>query len=357
MTIGSKLDTYTLGNITYAGTPLLVEPEATNVTSILLPDGSGPDHGFPYHFNRTDFFGMVSERKIIIKYKYYDPETGEKRWDNSRSQAHSVYLYGAYSAQGSPDPALGAFAYKAEGVFTYEYQHPHGSPLPFWGYRYKRLVIGNQVYGVAMDLTPQGYQDRVFIDNIALHRIKYPPNPGANVPNGFPTSQHTNGYPTISASAALGWHSDYDYPWYNPVYPEAVGPQENPNPQHQIVWQRGTLWVVGAIAQRRRGFMNRSGSGGDSNPDQGSWNLGAYDPIGPEHFPGGQFVFGGTHWSTGYVKKYYYDERFIKIGPPPHYPQVYSGFGVQKGDFNEETWNFRPPPSKLSWIRPDFRRG
>jgi len=127
----------------------------------------------------------------------------------------------------------------------------------------------------------------------------------------------------------------YDYPWHNPVGPEpdrgaAYNPSENQ--PLGLVYQRGTLHVYGSIAQRRRGFMNRSGSIRDDNPDiQNFWNWDNY-------------VFGGAHYPTGYEKDYHYDERFYYV-QPPHYPEVYQdSVAGRLSAFAETAWNYRVPP-------------
>ncbi len=295
MTIGTKGNAYPIGNILYNSTPV----------------GQKPDD--PDNLNTVDYFGLVSESKIIIKYKYKDPYT-HQRISTSNGQSSNTYLYGAYSAQGVKDPRLGDFAYKAEGVFTYEYQHPHGSPIPFSG------------------PSPYPPHNDTLFTYIDLHRIKFPPNrptenafnnlqwPGANAdPNyiGYPmTGAPTS--PTLSPHYRV-----YAYPWYNPVYPESGA---------NLVFHRGNLWVFGAIAQRRRGFVRRSGSESADNPDTKKM----WDPA--------RYIWGPTHQVTGYEKQYLYDRRFIHK-QPPHYPEVYQGSSAgQMSAFDDTSWNFRVPP-------------
>jgi hypothetical protein len=133
----------------------------------------------------------------------------------------------------------------------------------------------------------------------------------------------------------------YDHPLNNPVWPEWDRGPGNTIPenaaaaiQNSLVYQRGTLSVYGSIAQRRRGFMNRSGTGGEGNPDvRPFWDI-------------NNFVFGGPHASTGYTKDYHFDRRFLHI-QPPDYPEVYHGSAAGRLSAYEETsWNFKVPPPR-----------
>lgn len=298
MTIGTLRDAFVIGHIQYYNTPL----------------GQKPDD--PDNMNISDFFGLVSESKILIKYKYRDPFTNEKiNYPMSVNASGNTYLYGAFSAQGQRNPALGDFAYKAEGTFTYEYQHPYGSPVPFWGQSAKTG------------------QDTLFA-NIPFHRFKFPPDitntPILSIPvdqrwRYWPGQAGTKmhmGWPTMQM-AAFPYHTVYDYPWINPVYPEHAG---------ELVYLRGNLWVYGSIAQRRRGFIRRSGNMTGDNPDTDNyWDVDNY-------------VLGPQHNATGYEKQYHYDSRF-QYKQPPHYPEVYQGSSAgQMSAFDETTWNFRVPP-------------
>jgi len=345
LTLASKYDTYILGHILYNRTPA----------------GARPDPSNP-----TDYFGLVSEGKIIIKYKYKDPETGALIYSpNAVNSSSNVYIYGALSAQGIADPSLGEYAYKAEGTFTYEYQHPHGSPQPYMGYRrtlntrYPVCSDGNRYLDYTAQVQPNGNtiytRKQVLIDKIDMHRFKFPPdnNVGLYWRNwpGNSTNSGQNGFPTVNVPANQHFYGIYDYPFYNPNYPERQG-GENPPANTQdinIVYQRGTLNVYGAIAQRRRGFMNRSGTIRDDNPDTNIyWDMGDYVPAGPRYFTGGNYVFGGAHYSTGYTKKYFYDTRFYYV-QPPHYPEIYRGYGKNLSEkYEETTWSFMAPPK--DWI-------
>ena len=80
-----------------------------------------------------------------------------------------------------------------------------------------------------------------------------------------------------------------DYPWYNPVWPEA---------SDDIVYERGTISLFGSITQRRRGFIHRSGS----DPYNHALNVWDID----------NHQYDGHHPSTGYDKNYHYDSRLLE---------------------------------------------
>jgi len=88
--------------------------------------GEAPDEGD--NPNYTDYFGLVSEEKILVRYKHRDPETNEVMSPN----CNDVYLYGAYAAIGEGDVGLyGNAACHYDGIFSFQYHHPHGSTPDF----------------------------------------------------------------------------------------------------------------------------------------------------------------------------------------------------------------------------------
>ena len=368
LTLSSRKNSYILGNITYDGTDI----------------GLGPDGFIPSsnQYNETvnpnDYFGLVSESSIIIKYKWRKPNTeGNMETFGGPAQGQSIpstnhgdmYLYGAFSAQGGPDPELQEYAWKAEGVFTYEYQHPGSSPLPYEGFRYKRTTAGSNI---AEPMDYDSIYDPVTHEEIGriaktvpilwadMHRFKYPsdpPVPGEPPPFSWrrwpgykeygvlgPPVENQNPNPVnFEGRMYVPWYFSYDYPWYNPVYPEV---NTRGNWADRI---RGTINLYGSIAQRRRGFIRRSGIVRSDNPDQNHhWSLGKFNPYGPVHFTGGTYVYGGEHSATGYNRNYYFDRRFY-WEQPPDYPEIYTGSGANKmSSFDTTTWNFKVPPR--NWI-------
>ncbi len=260
-TWGCEGDMYLLGDITLANTPVGEAPDGYNET---LDDYSGP-------INRTDIVGLVSERRIFMKYAYNSPETGGIYWENCGNSSNGddgIFIYAAMAAMGQGDGWL-------DGHFSYEYQYPHPS-------------------------TPHAYdwrntdEDFMYPD---LHLGKYPP---VNSLHYWPWPANTNtGFTYPQSWQGMSWRSAGapDYPWYNPVFPSTV-----------MYFERGNVNIFGSIAQSRRGYIHRSGM--DFN-DSGYWDLD--DPAHPMMGPG--------VLSNGYWKNYHFDRRFNTV-PPPYYPEV-----------------------------------
>ncbi|MBN1326319.1 MAG: hypothetical protein JW996_00040 [Candidatus Cloacimonetes bacterium] len=299
-TWGSAENIYIIGDITYEGTPV----------------GSAPDN--EDNPNRDDYFGLVSEERIYTKYKHRDPETGAKISNN----CNDLYIYGAYAAIGDGDVDLfGDMNCHYEGIFSFEYQHPHGSTPHFHGQ------------------SPYSLQD-TFYTYIDLHKFIYPPSDfvpinlqGFVMHGNLPATNNMCGYPYESPGYINSYPNDNplnyaipygtDYPWYNPVWPESSADIVN-------CTERGDLYIFGAIAQTRRGFIHRSGNDPYNHPTPFEWDL-------------EQFHYDGTHPSTGYNKIYRYDSRFMVI-QPPDFPEVYRGFGVNElTSYDQQTWYFITP--------------
>ena len=225
-TVGCADTTFIVGNITYSQTAV----------------GSAPDN--QDNPNRSDYFGLLSEKRIYIKYKYFDPETGQR--ENHTSHANgNLYLYGAFAALGDGEGDC-----HQDGIISYEYQHPHGSTGEFMG---TSPFTGNDTLFTWVD----------------LHLFKFPGS--AFYP-----------WPANSGASPNGGYNNVDYPWYNPVWPE---------PANQIVYGRGGLYVFGAFHQRRRGFVHRSGSDPYNHPQPFNWDIPNYH-------------YACSHPSTGYDKHY-----------------------------------------------------
>jgi len=258
-----------VGDITYANTP----------------PGQAPDD--PDDPNITDYFGLISEEKILIAYKHWDAELEIRRDDNT----NDIYLYGAYAALAEGDPLVqGDLYYKHDGIFTMEYQHPHGSTPSFWG---PSPYTGNDTLYVWPD----------------LHKFVFPEDPslpanmqgfnmhGANPPAGYSvcgypyeSPEYTNSFPNNDPDNYVFPYGT-DYPWYNPVWPES---------SVEIAFQRGDINLFGSLIQRRRGYVHRSGTDPHNHSYEGVWDL-------------ENFIYDGTHPSTGYGKNYHYDSRLKDI--------------------------------------------
>ncbi|MBC8526505.1 MAG: T9SS type A sorting domain-containing protein [Candidatus Cloacimonetes bacterium] len=260
--------------------------------------GQPPDD--PDNPNPTDYFGLVSEKKILVSYKFRDPFNNMEIDDDN---CWDVYLYGAYAAIGIGDTTLyGDMACHYDGIFTFQYQHPHGSTPSFTG------------------LSPYTLQDTLYT-YIDFHKYIYPPDSciapnilGFNLHGGAPQFTYwmcgypyeAPGYLASYPNTGPGYVYPYgtDWPWYNPVWPESAV---------DIVTERGAIRMFGSLTQRRRGFVHRSGfdpynhPDGDQNPSE--WDIENYH-------------YDGCHPSTGYNKDYHYDTRLLEA-QLPDFPSAY----------------------------------
>jgi len=259
------------------------------------PDGTDDNGNVIYPVNSSDYLGIISEKNIYIQYGYKDPYPDAQ--SRHKPNTSDIYLYGAYCAVGQGEDTWD------DGVFTYEYQFPKGSTPPqYW--------LGER------------------FTNIDLYRFHYP---------------------TTSLDP---WPLGLDYPWYNPLWPEPgqiygfSGFPETPNPHGAptIVKLRGNINLFGSIAQRRRGYVRRSGN---ADFDTGLWDI--YNEISPTTPPQYGAPNPGIN-ATGYDKVYKYDRRFDRISPP-HFPLVkFEGYDTDDlmdlGHLTE-TWLFKKPPSNF----------
>ncbi len=285
-TIGSADTLYLVGDITYFGTT----------------PGSPPDT--PGNWNRSDITGLVSEKSIIIKYGYRDPEDSTRYHPNCGADGMGIYIYGALCALGQGDTSF------QDGVFSYEYQHPHPSTPSY--------NVNGQIYS-----------------RIDLHRYRYP------AVHGITT------WPTLPPGSQVVRRQALDLPYYNPLWPE-----------RQPFTERGTINLWGSVAQRRRGFVHRSGNDGDYPSNSGVWNV----PLDMCGYPvnsnwteavvqgGQQLVFqpinypGASGTGTGYKKNYNFDDRF-KYTSPIHFPDVNLQGGQR--ELEGQNWVRRHVPKSL----------
>jgi len=267
LTIGCAENIRIVGDITYANTA----------------PGSPPDD--PDDPNMTDYFGLVSGKRIYLSYKHKDPFNNMELRDDNCSD---VMLYGAYAAMGIGDTLVyGDMACHYDGIFSFEYQHPHGSTPDFTA------------------LSPYTLQETLYT-YVDLHKYIFPQSnllppeiEGFNLHGGQPIDNLSCGYPYESNNYVNSYpnnsYNDYvypygtDYPWYNPVWPESVD---------DIFFERGILTIFGPLIQTRRGFIHRSGSDPYNHPGDNEWDL-------------DEFHYDGVHSSAGYNKEYHPDMRFI----------------------------------------------
>lgn len=246
--------------------------------------------------NRNDVVGLVSEKSIVVKYGYRSYTDSTRIHCNIGPNANfgGIWIYAAMAAlgDGKGDP-------RKDGMFTFEYQHPHPS-VP-------TVRVGNVLY-----------------TRIDLHRRRFPQTP-------------SNPWPPL-----------IDYPWYNPLWPERMPYLE-----------RGYISVYGSISQRRRGFVHRSYLDGEW-PSGGVWNQ-PLDYCGGSSSPAltghNDPVFGfqlitrdypGTDGNgVGYKKNYHYDTRFYKTSPID-FPEVNR---KDETPFAAVSWAIKSPslqPSNLN---------
>ena len=258
------------------------------------PDGGPPDLIYPV--NNYDYFGLISEQSIYIQYGHYCPIDTVRKKPNT----NNIYLYGAYCAMGDAQGETTPNGiYAKDGVFTFQYHFPKGS-------------------------TPNQFYQGEFFTKIDLHRYKYP------------------------TSAFDPWPPGLDYPWYNPIWPEpgpvfGVPAIPNPHGAPTVVFLRGNIYLFGSIAQRRRGFVRRSGN---ADYDTGIWDI-------PNHIFGRHTIgLVGTPpgGPTGYDKDYTFDTRFETKGPPDFPLVKFEGYeSDEMMDLGYETisWMFKQPPTNF----------
>lgn len=279
----------------------------------ILLTGTAPPQNPAEPLNSRDVVGLVSEHNIDIAYGYRDPQDSTRVHPNVGADSDyphpaggGIFIYAAMAAlgEGKGDSFL-------DGVFQFEYQHPHPST--------PALNVQLQY--------PDGTQEVVLFDWIDIHRRYYPPT-------------DTRPWP----SPVLG-QQRLDLPYYNPLWPE-----RNP------ILERGTINIWGALAQRRRGFVHRSHNDGDYPSNSGIWKI-EIDKCGyptnaiaiPDvEFP--NFTMQSRNWTgaagsgVGYKKNYNYDNRLLEV-TPLLYPKVRLKGG--KNPMNQGDWNFKKPVRSL----------
>jgi len=300
-TWGCADSVFVVGDITYQNTPVGEAPD----------DEDNP--------NLTDYFGLVSEKKIIIKYKHKDPFNNmELRDDN----CDGIYLYGTYAAIGKGNyEQHGIMACHYDGSFSFEYQHPHGSTPDFIA---PSPYTGNDTLYSFIDLHKFIFPINTFVppEIIGFNLNGGPPQP-PYLMCGFPyeSPEYLESFPNNGPTYNYPYGTDY--PWYNPVWPESAA---------EIVTERGDINLYGSLTQRRRGFAHRSGCDPYSHPNENEWDL--------EYFH-----YDGTHPPTGYYKNYHYDTRleFVNLVdfPTVNYFCSEQNIIISKSENNGETFEIQ----------------
>ncbi len=200
--------------------------------------------------NTSDLVNLVSEKSIVLKYGYKDPVDSLRYHPLCRPDTEPSRIYANLYALGD-----GAGNPRRDGVFTFEYQHPHPSvPAVYY--------LQNNV--------------PTYYDNIDLHRYSFP----QTAANPWPSAPGNPNPPNI-----------IDYPWYNPLWPERTPYLE-----------RGTLQLWGSVNQRRRGFMHRTYYDTEYPNPNGVWNQ-ELDLCGTTSAPNSSYtdpVFGIPLTTTNY---------------------------------------------------------
>ncbi len=277
----------------YSGTPRGQAPDG----AVIMPGGNiqytGP-------INLEDFLGIVSEKSIVIQYGFKDPADSVRKKPNCDGDQQGIWIYAAMCALGKGEIT------QRDGMFTFEYQHPHGSTPDY--------RIGNRIFR-----------------KIDIHRFRYEQS---TIVHGWPTVGHPQ------------YNYNLDYPWYNPLWPERMPFRE-----------RGTIHLYGSVAQRRRGYVHRNLSDSDYPNHNNKWQIPLDYCGGP--VSGSLFTIppltnvqlgtvnapGASGSGVGYNKKdYHFDNRFT-FTQPPDFPEVHVKGGLTP--FESETWIFKKPPSSL----------
>jgi hypothetical protein len=182
------------------------------------PMGINPDGGTtPQNANLHDYVALVSEGKVIVGYGYKSPIDSLRHYSTIGSDGFGantgVWIYASLFALGNGDGNP-----HNDGVFTFEYQHPHPS-------------------------TPAIHIGDVLYDMNDLHEHIFPP------------------------TTTDPWPGNLDYPWYNPLWPENMT-------QGKPYLERGYIHRYGPIYQVRAGFLHRSVN--DPPNHNGTWNFANY---------------------------------------------------------------------------------
>ncbi len=276
---------YLTGDILLAGTEKGEPPDGYNSDT---NEHSGP-------VNHNDYVGLVSEKSILIQYGYRSFEDSVIVKNNCGRYEDipgdegegGIYIYAAMAALGKSDVSM------EDGVFSFQYQHPHPGTV----------VRVDDEWVLKEDL----------------------PAPYNNI---YDYAPYNNGWGPLHFfyydERDVAWNPAACFPYYGPLWPE---------PAATSFMERGTINLFGSVAQRRRGFVHRSGS--DPLNTGGEWDIENYrygahpDNLNLSNSPG------ATGSGVGYKKNYNYDHRFMNH-PPPKFPQVHLEGG--KTEFDTASW-------------------
>lgn len=253
---------------------------------------SGTSPGEDPSANTTDFVNLLSERNIEIKYGYKNPADNLRIHPMCGPDNEPHYIYANLYAIGDGS---------REGVFSFEYQHPHPS---------------TPALNVEL-IYPDGSQGYELFEWVDLHRRRYPP-----------TSSQP--WPT----PALG-QTRLDLPWYNPLWPEA-----------QPYLERGTLKIWGNIYQRKRGYIHRSHNDSEYPSNSGVWDIendkcghptdpiNIMDPVLGDIGLMSRNYPGAVGSGVGYKKNLYADPRLDFYREADDFYSRVWGYGIQINNYD-----------------------
>jgi len=258
------------------------------------PDGFNPDTGlYDLPINYNDYVGLVSEKSILIQYGYREPEDSIRIKNNCGRYEDldgdtgdgGIYIYAAMAALGEGEVSM------QDGVFSFQYHHPHVGTIARLDGQIVELA-NHEVYGIAPYDNGWGPLHFFWRNNTSLD------------PN-FPNWE---------------WDPEWCYPYYGPLWPET---------RAETFMERGTIHLYGSVAQRRRGFVHRSGN--DNINTGGEWDIANYRYGDHPRFLGLPPAPGASGTGVGYQKNYNYDNRF-RNSPPPNFPEVHIKGGARELD-------------------------
>lgn len=234
--------------------------------------------------NPNNSVTLCSEKNIIIKYGYKHPITNE-RIHLARADSDPLYIYATLAANAPLNQNF-------DGQITYEYRAPHPS-------------------------VPDSYWNGELWEKIDLHRYRFP------APVSYP------------------WPPNIDYPWYNPLWPEA-----------RPYLERGKIQLWGSMIQRRRGFLHNSYVNIEYLNPQEQWNLaieyygGSCSPAVTYHLDpvlglelGTQNYPGASGPGIGYKNEIYNDSNnsFSKEYPQNYNEPLLWNLGILIGNLSQDS--------------------
>ncbi len=322
MFVNSKLwisgKRYTGGYIcSFASKQTWCAADTISIIGEILISGTNPPE--PPDNNLQSMVSLISEKSIVLKYGYLCPHDTLRVYPLLGNSNDPLSIYATLIALGDGDGNN-----MEDGMFTFEYQHPHPS-----------------IPAISINVPGQG---PTLFENIDLHRYTYP------------------------QTAAEPWPPQRDLPWYNPLWPE-----------RQPYLERGRINLWGSIIQTRRGYLHRSYE--DTTwPSNGIWDL-EQDYYGGSSAPEAETVTlytnpptsitlqnrnypGNTGNGVGYQRHYKGDNRLTfssHFGGTPM--EAFWNVGLSLGNMNIEgqaaniTQTYLKPYLKASYSKCMARNG